>query len=74
MQMDIFRIQTNNERGDDNMKVLFKELKKTMTKKAYKSYCNSLRAINGFNTGIRTFTDKRFGKLGANTRWSDVEY
>ena len=35
------------------------ELKKTMTKRAYKELQKSRRAINGFNTGTRTHsTDK----------------
>lgn len=56
------------------MKALFVEMRKTMSKKEYKTFCNSHRATNGFNTGTRTFSDKRFGKQGANTRWADAEY
>ena len=53
---------------------LFAGLRKSLTKKAYRAYCKSLRAENGFNTGTRVFSDKRFGRQGANARWADAEY
>lgn len=56
-------------------KNIFNNLRKSMTKKEYRNLCNSYRAVNGFNTGTRTFSDKRLGKQGANARWADaVEY
>ncbi len=54
-------------------KVVFKELRKSMTKKHYRDYCNSCRAVNGFNTGTRTFSDKRL-KRERNTRWTEEAY
>ncbi|MBR6476372.1 MAG: hypothetical protein IKS98_13150 [Lachnospiraceae bacterium] len=53
------------------MKKIFNSLRKSMTKKEYRNLCNSYRAVNGFNTGTRIFSDKRSGKRGANTRWAE---
>ena len=52
-------------------KNIFNNLRKSMTKKEYRNLCNSYRAVNGFNTGTRIFSDQRLGKRGANTRWAE---